>query len=219
MTMLLSLIFSLLPTFLMSFFMFNTVVSYVLFLLHQGGPTIKININVSPIDKMTIQQLESKTISAINKHFESTIFLVFSSGFIVFCNWIAPKVAQSTPSVFTPENVSLISTVTNFTGLFLQLVPLLFSFSAGFIHSSKASFLRKLDDSSQEQDMRIAGLLDMLTEEQNDIKFSVEYYLDTVSQQGRSLTFAEAECIIEKLKTCTVDTSVDKGAGTGTFSA
>lgn len=215
--MLLGLIISLLPTFIMSFLMFKPVVSYVAFLLNKEGPKIEININIHPVDRITIQQLESKTLSAINKHLEHTISLAFSSWFIVILNFLMPKIAKEAPSVFTPENLSLISTITSFTGNFLPLVPLLFLFSAGFIHSSKAVFSRKFDDSSQEQDMRIAGLIDILTEEQSDIKFSVEYYLNAVSQQGRLLTFAEAECIIEKLTTRGADSNINKD--TGSFSA
>lgn len=211
--MLLSLTIALLPSLMMFLFMFEPVVSYVVFLLNKEGPEIKININIPPVNKMVIHQLETKTLSAINKHFEHTIALVFSSGFIVLANWLVPKIAQATPSVFTPENLSLISAITNFAGYFLHFVPLLFLFSAGFIHSSKAVFSRKFDESSQVQDIRIAGLLDMLTEEQSDIKFSVEYYLDTVSQQGRSLTFAEAECIIDKLTLYVTDTDVNKNTG------
>lgn len=218
-SMLTGLIASLFFTFLMSFLMFKPVVFYVRFLISEEIPRIKINITVPPVSQVAIQQLKEKSISMINERMKHSFKLVFLSWIIVFLNWSMPEIARGVPDLFSHENILLIYTVTHFTGQFLPLVPVFLMFVAGFIHGSKAIFLKNFDNSSQEQDLQIISLIDRLPEDQKDLKYSVEYYLDAVSQQGRSLTFAEAECIIEKLKTRTVDASVNKGAGTGTFSA
>lgn len=215
--MLISLLFSLFFTFIMTLSVSKSVVFYARFLIDKKVAEIKINIISPPASEAEIEEFKSKSASMINDQIKKVIEIVFSSSFLVFFNFLAPDIARGVPSVFDHEGVSLIVTVTNFTGQFLPIVPLFFIFIAFFIYNEKLAFLNKLSESTQEQDLKIISLIDMLPENQKELKQLIENYLNAVSHKGRTLLSVEAECIIEKLTTCGAGSNVNKDAGS--FSA